>query len=133
MQSDRIQQRINTFLDEADEAAARSDWARVRDRAQNVLAFDPENSEALSYIAAADRADPSQPANHPEQAAIGSRTDGAPVGNGRRRTRNPQSEIRGPQSAAPASFCDGRYRVVRFLGEGGKKRVYLCHDAKLDR
>jgi len=35
--------------------------------------------------------------------------------------------------AQPASFCDGRYQVVRFLGEGGKKRVYLAHDTKLDR
>src|SRR5262249_32572259 len=31
------------------------------------------------------------------------------------------------------SFCDGRYEVKRFLGEGGKKRVYLAHDTKLDR
>src|SRR5437016_2352691 len=36
-------------------------------------------------------------------------------------------------AAAPASFVAGRYAVKRFLGEGGKKRVYLCHDAKLDR
>ena len=27
----------------------------------------------------------------------------------------------------------GRYQVRRFLGEGGKKRVYLSHDTKLDR
>ncbi len=33
----------------------------------------------------------------------------------------------------PTSFCDGRYEVRRFLGEGGKKLVYLAHDAKLDR
>src|SRR5206468_6741770 len=33
----------------------------------------------------------------------------------------------------PASFCDRRYEVKRFLGEGGKKRVYLAHDVKLDR
>src|SRR4030095_9956258 len=31
------------------------------------------------------------------------------------------------------SFVGGRYQVKRFLGEGGKKRVYLCHDTKLDR
>jgi hypothetical protein len=33
----------------------------------------------------------------------------------------------------PASFADGRYEVKRFLGEGGKKKVYLVHDTLLDR
>jgi hypothetical protein len=33
----------------------------------------------------------------------------------------------------PQSFAGGRYEVKRFLGEGGKKRVYLAHDTKLDR
>jgi hypothetical protein len=30
--------------------------------------------------------------------------------------------------AVPASFAAGRYVVQRFLGEGGKKEVYLAHD-----
>ena len=34
---------------------------------------------------------------------------------------------------APTSFADGRYEVKRFLGEGGRKNVYLAHDTKLDR
>src|SRR3990170_2208301 len=38
-----------------------------------------------------------------------------------------------PSPALPASFAGGRYQVKRFLGEGGRKRVYLAHDAKLDR
>jgi len=38
-----------------------------------------------------------------------------------------------PASEAPTAFVNGRYQVVRFLGEGGKKRVYLCHDTLLDR
>jgi len=33
----------------------------------------------------------------------------------------------------PTSFAAGRYQVRRFLGEGGKKRVYLAHDTRLDR
>jgi len=33
----------------------------------------------------------------------------------------------------PASFASGRYRVKKFLGEGGKKKVYLAHDKVLDR
>jgi serine/threonine protein kinase/class 3 adenylate cyclase/tetratricopeptide (TPR) repeat protein len=38
-----------------------------------------------------------------------------------------------PSPAHPSSFADGRYTVERFLGEGGRKRVYLAHDMKLDR
>ena len=44
------------------------------------------------------------------------------------RTPSPQ-----PSPALPASFAGGRYQVQRFLGEGGRKRVYLAHDTKLDR
>mgnify|MGYP001353383815 CR=1 FL=1 len=56
MASDRIQRRIDSLLDEADQAISQSDWAAVRDRAQNVLALDPDNSDANAFIAAADRA-----------------------------------------------------------------------------
>jgi predicted ATPase/class 3 adenylate cyclase len=35
--------------------------------------------------------------------------------------------------ALPASFGAGRYSVDRFLGEGGKKRVYLARDTRLNR
>jgi tetratricopeptide (TPR) repeat protein len=47
-----------------------------------------------------------------------------------------------PESASPApaltvpqptSFASGRYKVKKFLGEGGKKKVYLAHDTVLDR
>jgi tetratricopeptide (TPR) repeat protein len=34
---------------------------------------------------------------------------------------------------APTSFASGRYQVNKFLGEGGKKKVYLAHDTLLDR
>jgi hypothetical protein len=33
----------------------------------------------------------------------------------------------------PTSFANGRYQVKKFLGEGGKKKVYLVHDKVLDR
>jgi tetratricopeptide (TPR) repeat protein len=33
----------------------------------------------------------------------------------------------------PTSFANGRYQVKEFLGEGGKKKVYLVHDTLLDR
>ena len=38
-----------------------------------------------------------------------------------------------PPSAQPSSFANGRYQVKRFLGEGGKKKVYLAHDTTLGR
>ena len=36
-------------------------------------------------------------------------------------------------ASVPTSFAGGRYQVERFLGEGGKKRIYLAHDTRLDR
>jgi tetratricopeptide (TPR) repeat protein len=36
-------------------------------------------------------------------------------------------------SVMPTSFANGRYQVKKFLGEGGKKKVYLTHDKVLDR
>jgi predicted ATPase/class 3 adenylate cyclase len=38
-----------------------------------------------------------------------------------------------PTPTIPTSFAAGRYQVKRFLGEGGRKRVYLTHDTRLDR
>ncbi len=38
-----------------------------------------------------------------------------------------------PSPAHPASFAGGRYQVKKFLGEGGKKQVYLAYDTLLDR
>jgi tetratricopeptide (TPR) repeat protein len=38
-----------------------------------------------------------------------------------------------PPSHEPTSFANGRYQVKKFLGEGGKKKVYLAHDTLLDR
>jgi serine/threonine protein kinase len=36
-------------------------------------------------------------------------------------------------SPEPTSFANGRYQVKKFLGEGGKKKVYLAHDTLIDR
>jgi predicted ATPase len=44
----------------------------------------------------------------------------------------PVSE-KAPPSREPTSFANGRYEVRKFLGEGGKKKVYLTHDTLLDR
>ena len=33
----------------------------------------------------------------------------------------------------PPTFADGRYKVEKLLGEGGKKRVYLAHDDRIPK
>src|SRR4051795_1985946 len=38
-----------------------------------------------------------------------------------------------PADTEPTRLAGGRYEVKRFLGEGGRKRVYLAHDTMLDR
>jgi serine/threonine protein kinase len=38
-----------------------------------------------------------------------------------------------PSAPIPTSLANGHYAVKKFLGEGGKKKVYLAHDTVLDR
>src|SRR6266545_7037735 len=111
MPSERVQRQIDSLLDEAEAAIRQSDWATVRQRVGAVLALDPENQDAVSYRQAADRA---------ESGATPPRAT---------------SEVaaQAPSVPQPRSFANGRYTVKRFLGEGGKKKVYLAHDASLDR
>ncbi len=56
MATERLQRRINLLLDEAEDAIVNSDWELVRDRAQNVLALEPENRDAQALVASAERA-----------------------------------------------------------------------------
>ena len=112
MASERVQRRIDILLDEADQPIAQSDWSVVRDRAQNVLALDPDNGDAATFLAAADRALASS---------------GQPPAS----TSTPTSKE--PTADQPTSFANGRYQVKRFLGEGGKKKIYLAQDTTLDR
>ena len=118
MATERIQRRIDQLLDEADEAVSRSDWHLVRDRVQNVLALDPDNRDALSFLAAADRAFESS-VSTPDGSASQSPSTPAPPSTA--------------QERLPTSFANGRYQVKKLLGEGGRKRVYQAHDTVLDR
>jgi hypothetical protein len=110
MASERIQRRIDALLDEADEAVTREDWETVAARARAVLAFDEANVDALAYLTAA-------------------RKDGVGLGE---RSGTPTASAT-TATSQPTSFAGGRYEVRRFLGEGGKKRVFLAHDTRLDR
>ena len=114
MASERVQRQIDRLLDEAEEAISRYDWEAVRQAGHAVLAIDPANADALTYLASADR-------------ALGGSGSAAAAS---------QSLAAGTTSSAvdaPTSFANGRYQVKQFLGEGGKKKVYLAHDTLLDR
>jgi len=129
MPSERVLQQIERFLDEADAAVAGDDWELVRKLTQRVLTLDPENADALPLLAAAERGLQQSP-----RVATGSARPAV----GDTRTSGSQSELGtvaspAPHGNTPESFVGGRYVVRKFLGEGGKKRVYLAHDTLLDR
>ena len=56
MASDRVQRQLDRLLEEVDEAMTQLDWEQVRDRSQAVHALDPENEDALRFLAASERA-----------------------------------------------------------------------------
>ena len=110
MPSERIQRQIDRLLDEAEAAAAEKNWAYVADCARKVLAVDAGNEDATAFLSMAE--------GH----------EGAPS-----TTSQPAAAAAPSAPPLPASFAGGRYAVRRFLGEGGRKRVYLAHDSRLDR
>ena len=116
MASDRFQRRIDRLLDQVEEAADLRDWQKVAQVAQDVLVAEPGNADAANFLAMAERAlGGSVPAPIAQPAA----------------STTPQTSIAAP--VQPTTFANGRYQVQRFLGEGGKKKVYLAHDTLLDR
>ena len=54
--SDRFERRIDRLFDQIDEAVDQLNWDFVRDRAQTVLTLDPDNADALRFLASSDRA-----------------------------------------------------------------------------
>ncbi len=111
MATERLQRRIEQFLDAAEEAVERLDWEVVRDRATAVLALDKENADGLALLAVAE----------------------TELGNSSSTAETSSPSPSAPPSEQPTSFANGRYEVKRFLGEGGKKKVYLAQDTLLDR
>ena len=111
MPTERVQRQIDRLLDEAEAAASQLNWSLVRDRAIAVIAYQPDNADALAQLAAAERALGADDAESAPAATAPSP----------------------PTRALPTSFGDGRYQVKKFLGEGGIKLVYLAHDTTLDR
>ncbi|MCH7735651.1 MAG: protein kinase, partial [Chloroflexi bacterium] len=113
MPSERVQRRIDELLDQAEDAIREFDWPRARATSLSILAADPDNDDAKTFLAMA--------APH-----LGG--DGAGV------VEEPATTPGdGTDSDVPTSFANGRYEVKGMLGEGGKKKVYLVHDTILDR
>ena len=110
MPSERTQRQIDSFLDQAEAAAALRDWPAVAELARAALAMDPDNEDAPALLRAA-------------EANLGSPAT----------TSTPAPAPTATAPTVPESFAAGRYHVRKFLGEGGKKRVFLAHDALLDR
>jgi len=109
--TERQQRQIDRLLDDIEAALERREWERVEEQCEVVLALDPENADALAYRETARRggiqASPSEVV--------------------------PPTSPGGSAAEQPPSFVGGRYEVREFLGEGGKKKVYLAHDTLLDR
>ena len=116
MPSERIQRRIDRLLDEAEAAADAQDWELVRRKTAEVLGLDPENDDAPALARAAENVPGVTGSVEPAM-----------------RTAEPPKAEPQVERRLPNSFVDGRYEVTDFLGEGGRKQVYLAHDTRLDR
>ena len=100
MASERIQRRIDRLLDQAEEAMDQLNWDSVRDCAQAVLGLDPQNNDALAFLASVDRVLQNQPDSKTQEITA-------------------QADPISLPTDQPPSFANGRYQVKRFLGEGG--------------
>ena len=117
-----MQRRIDAFLDQAEAASDAGDWQQVAEKARAALAIDTNNEDAATFLQMA-------VANGISESAS-SGTPNVAVSE----TPSQLDDAEPPTSGAdPESFAGGRYHVQRFLGEGGKKRVFLAHDGLLDR
>ena len=100
---ERVQRQIDRLLDEAEEAAASKDWETARDRAEQVLTYDPENADGIAFLSAAQRA---LGVSAPRSTTLS--------------TKSPLASSSHVTPVQPTAFANDRYQVKRFLGEGGK-------------
>ena len=118
MASERVQRRIERLLDQIEQESDQENWQRVLDLVEQVLGFDSGNRDAAAFKSVAERRLSSTDADPHESIPSGT-------------ILSPSEPFNA--MVQPTSFADGRYQVRRFLGEGGKKKVYLAHDTLLDR
>ena len=107
MASERLKRQNERLLNEAEEAISRLDWATVRARAQAVLAYDPDNVDALAFLAGAERALGRGTPPHTSEVS------------------QPRSSVHAGPTAEPTSFANGRYQSrsssVKEAGRGSTK------------
>ena len=68
MASERIQRRIDGLLDQIELAMDRLDWESVREIAKVVLGLDPDNRDAVAFLASGDQVLEADSADSPLQA-----------------------------------------------------------------
>lgn len=116
VRSQRLQRQIDRLLDQAEEAIGQRNWGAVREFADAVISVEVDNLDARAYLQMANAQGGAAPPGAVESAS--------PL---------PAEPVHARADPLPTSFASGRFQIVRFLGEGGKKRVYEAHDTKLDR
>ncbi|NQW22903.1 MAG: AAA family ATPase [SAR202 cluster bacterium] len=116
MPSERIQRQIDRLLDETEEAISSQDWTLVAERARSVLRLDPENQDALSYLAAAERdsGSPTRPAQ-PAQPIHTAGPVAADSGRERLEQYIPKELLAKLEGARRAGAASGERRVVTML------------------
>ncbi|MFQ6029544.1 MAG: serine/threonine-protein kinase, partial [Dehalococcoidia bacterium] len=105
-------------MDQIEADADQQNWEQVQQLARQILGFAPDNTDAQAFLTVA------------QQSLLPAGQTIAPAAEP---TGTPAPEASAQSIEQPTSFANGRYEVKRFLGEGGKKKVYLAHDALLDR
>ena len=114
-----MQRQIETLLDEAEVCVSAGEWQQVAEKARAALAIDESNEDASTFLRMA--------AANSASEAVAAASSTSPLADRLESANKPTP------TAAPESFARDRYKVLRFLGEGGKKRVFLAHDELLDR
>ncbi|MSQ15482.1 MAG: hypothetical protein EXR50_06435, partial [Dehalococcoidia bacterium] len=118
MPSEFIQRQIDRLLEQAAEALTSFEWETLRQSTGAILKLDPGNGDAQALLKVAEESLGSAA----PPSSISAQEDAAP---------SPPTQK--PPRVQPTSFVNDRYTVIRFLGEGGKKIVYLCKDTLLNR
>lgn len=88
-------------------AVGEGDWKSVESLSKQILSLDSQNPSALTFLKMAKE----RLAEKDESAEIA------------------EEKV----ELLPASFVGNRYTVKELIGEGARKKVYLCHDSTLDR